>query len=182
MVDGIAVEVASGLWPAIVNAHVGAPIEPGRVPPASTYFWEQLAAVKYHEPVCVTFERRVAPVRAVKKLGDGVFKLHAERVTQNQWRDFGGAVDRHFEALPPGQGCGSPNIWGSIVAATMLRPCARRRPSCNLLCRCRQCAGRLQRKSVSSVICGQCSAGCERCSPLAVRVARIVQRMSGCVS
>ena len=117
MVDGIAVEVASGLWPAIVNVHVGAPIERGRVPPTSTYFWEQLAAVKYHEPVCVTFERRVAPVRAVKRLGDGVFKLHAERVTQNQWRDFGGAVDRHFEALPPGQGVGSPNIWGSIVAS-----------------------------------------------------------------
>ena len=51
MVDGIAVEVASGLWPAIVNVHVGAPIERGRVPPTSTYFWEQLVAVKYHEPV-----------------------------------------------------------------------------------------------------------------------------------
>ena len=38
------------------------------------------------------------------------------------------------------------------------------------------------RESVNSVICGRCSAGCERCSPLAVRVARIVQRMSGCVS
>ena len=117
MVDGIAVEVASGLWPAIVNVHVGAPIARASVLPSSRYFWEQLEAVKYHEPVCVSFERRVAPVRGAKKKDDGAFKLRAERVTQNQWRDFGDVVDRHFEALPPGQGVGSPNLWGSIVAS-----------------------------------------------------------------
>jgi hypothetical protein len=77
MVDGIAVEVASGLWPAFVNVLVGAPIERRLVPLASRYFWEQLADVKYHEPICVTFERRVATVRAVKSPDDGVFKLRA---------------------------------------------------------------------------------------------------------
>ena len=93
-----------------------------------------------------------------------------------EWFDLWHTYIVHLYLYSCGRGqTRSRRIYGD----QLLRPCARRRPSLHLLCRCRQCSGRLRRKSVSSVICGQCSAGCERCSPLAVRVARIVQRMSG---
>jgi hypothetical protein len=36
-------------------------------------------------------------VRAAKKKDSGAFKLRAEQVTQNQWRDFGDVT--YFEAL-----------------------------------------------------------------------------------
>ncbi len=129
IVGGIAVEVASGLWPATVNVHVGAPIARASVLPSSRYFWEQLEAVKYHEPVCVTFEQRVAPVRAAKKKDEGAPSLRAEplRETQNQWRDLGDVVDRHFEALPPGQGVGSPNSWGPMREMRKLQSFGRAR-------------------------------------------------------
>jgi hypothetical protein len=43
--------------------------------------------------------------------------LSCARVTQDQWRAFGDAVDHNFEALPPEQGIGLQNVWGSIVAS-----------------------------------------------------------------
>lgn len=78
-----------------------------------------IGAIRCHEPVCVTIERRTdAPVRKRRGGGgDGSFRLHTRLVTNTQYRLWGVAADAAYMALPQDQKCTWEAITGCMWGA-----------------------------------------------------------------